>query len=185
MNGRVALVRAVVVTAVGALLVLLASGREWARTTVAVPAGPRATVTATGHAVEAALPALGIALLALAGAIIAGRGVIRRIVGVVTALAAAAAVAVAIAGRGHVSKTLTGREPGGLGIAVHATANGWWLVAAIGAALALVAGVLTALRGPSWAAMGAKYEAQAADRRPVTPAVDAWDALDRGEDPTR
>lgn len=46
-------------------------------------------------------------------------------------------------------------------------------------ALLAAAGVLVAVRGPRWPALGAKYEAPAAptDR-------DAWDALDRGEDPT-
>jgi len=184
MTGRAGLARAVIGTAVGALLVLLASGRRWSHTTVLVPAGPRTTLSVTGHAVEPALPALGIALLALAAAIIAGRGVIRRVVGAVIALAALASLIVAIAGRGQVSKALTSKEVGIAGIAAHGSANGWWVVAAVGGLLALVCGLVTAARGPAWAALGAKYETPQAQPRSVTPAVDAWDALDRGEDPT-
>jgi formate hydrogenlyase subunit 3/multisubunit Na+/H+ antiporter MnhD subunit len=139
---------------------------------------------ATGHAVEPALPALGIALLVLAVGIIAGRGRIRRLVGLVTALTALGTVAVAILGRGDVSSTLTGKEPGGLGIAVHAGANGWWIVALAGGLLALACGAATLAYGPRWAALGAKYEAPQADRAPIAASVDEWDALDRGEDPT-
>jgi hypothetical protein len=184
-NPRVSLIRAVLCAAVGGLLVLLASGREWAQTKVQVPAGPRVVVTATGHAIEPALPALGIALLALAAAIIAGRGVIRRVVGIAIALAAAGALVTSVIGRGHVSRTLSAKEPGGLGISVHGSANLWWLVAVVGAVLALASGIVTAARGPRWVALGAKYEAPSTAPRVVTPSVDAWDALDRGEDPTR
>lgn len=183
-SGRTRLARAVIATAAGGLLVLLASGREWAKTSVQVPAGARETVSVTGHAVVSSLPALGIALLALAAAVIAGSGVIRRMIGAVIVLAAAGALGGSIVGRGHVSQTLTDHEPSGLAIAAHGTANGWWLVAAVGAVLALVSGVATAVRGPSWAALGAKYEAPQARARRVNPGVDTWEALDRGEDPT-
>ena len=44
-----------------------------------------------------------------------------------------------------------------------------------GALLAL-AGAFVAVRGPRWPALGARYE--------VVTEHDAWDALDRGEDPT-
>lgn len=183
-SGRVRLARAVVVTAIGGLLVLLASGRRWAKTSLQVPAGARETVSVSGHAVVSSLPALGIALLALAAAIIAGSGVIRRMIGAVIVLAAAGALAGAVVGRGHVSKALTDHEPSGLAIVAHGTANGWWVVAAIGALLALIGGIATAVRGPSWAALGAKYETPQSQPRRVGHGVDTWEALDRGEDPT-
>ena len=62
----------------------------------------------------------------------------------------------------------------------------WWLVAGVAALLVAGAGVLIALRGGGWPAMGSKYDRDrgptAADR-PADPG-DTWAALDRGEDPT-
>ena len=53
-----------------------------------------------------------------------------------------------------------------------------WPWVALAAGVLLVAtGVWTAVRGPSWPALGARYDAP--QRRD-----DAWAALDRGEDPT-
>ena len=61
--------------------------------------------------------------------------------------------------------------------------------------LAVATGALTVLRGRTWLAMGRRYErtdaaapaTTAAPTRPRTDedrAVDAWKALDRGDDPT-
>jgi uncharacterized membrane protein (TIGR02234 family) len=126
-------------------------------------------------------------LLALAAGVIAARGVLRRVVGGVIALVGAIALAVAIVGRGSVSSALTSHEVGGLALPVHGSANGWWIVAAIGGLVAMAAGVIAALRSGEWAAMGRKYEAPDTAQPTVAkgdPADTAWDALDRGEDPT-
>lgn len=50
-----------------------------------------------------------------------------------------------------------------------------------GGAILCATGVLVALRGPRWSALGARYDAPS--ERPVTD-TDLWDALDRGDDPT-
>ncbi|HEX3898626.1 MAG TPA: Trp biosynthesis-associated membrane protein [Mycobacteriales bacterium] len=188
MNKAVAgLLRAMFGTAVGGLIVLVASGRVWSRMTVHIPAAAATRVSVTGHAVEPSLPALGIALLALAAGLVAARGVLRRAVGVVIALVGAIALVVAIQGRGSVSSALTSHEVGGLAIPVHGSANGWWVVAAVGGLVAMAAGVLAAWRSGEWAAMGRKYEAPDTAQPTVAkgdPADTAWDALDRGEDPT-
>jgi uncharacterized membrane protein (TIGR02234 family) len=176
---------AVASCAAGALLILLASGRQWAHTTLAggIGGGP-AALSATGHNVAPSLPALGIALLALSAAILAAKGLMRRIVGVVVVFVAAAVVGVGITARGDVSSALEHREVGVQGLAVHASANAWWLVATVGGLIAVVAGVLTVLRAEQWSALGAKYDAPSAPKPTKDPAVLAWDALDRGEDPT-
>jgi uncharacterized membrane protein (TIGR02234 family) len=187
MKGAAGLLKAVAATAVGGLLVLMASGRVWSRTTVAIPAAASTRVSVTGHAIEPSLPALGIALLALAAGLIAARGVLRRIVGGVIVVLGVTALAVAIAGRGAASSALTSHEVGGLAIPAHGSANGWWIGAAIGALIALAAGLLAAARSGEWAAMGRKYEVPDTTRPTVAkgdPADTAWDALDRGEDPT-
>jgi len=177
---------AVVSCAVGALLVLLASGRQWAHTTLADAAGGggHTALSANGHNVAPSLPALGIALLALSAAILAAKGLMRRIVGVVVVFIAAAAVGVGITARGDVSSALEHREVGVQGLVVHASANGWWLVATIGGVIAVGAGVFTVVRAEQWSALGAKYDAPSAPKPTKDPAAVAWDALDRGEDPT-
>lgn len=76
------------------------------------------------------------------------------------------------------------------------TSPAWAVVAVVSALLVLVAGVLVLLNGPRWPSMGARYERQASVGQPpgTTPATSddstppsaaqAWDALDRGDDPT-
>jgi uncharacterized membrane protein (TIGR02234 family) len=185
MTARRSPLAAVLGCIVSGALVLLASGRRWAHTSVAQAKGQAPTaLTATGHAVAPSLPALGIALLALSLAILASRGLLRRVVGIVVVVLAAAALAVAVSARGDVDAALEHREVGVQGLAVHATANGWWLVAAVGAAIGVLAGALTVLRSRGWTAMGAKYDAPSAQRPVRDPAAATWDALDRGEDPT-
>ncbi|HWC35142.1 MAG TPA: Trp biosynthesis-associated membrane protein [Mycobacteriales bacterium] len=186
MGGRAGLLRALAGVAIGGVLVLLASGRVWAAATVRVPAAPVSRVAVTGHAVEPSLPALGIALLALAAGVIAARGVLRRVVGLVVVAVGGAALAVAVAGRGAVSRALTAHEVGDAGVPVHGTANGWWVMAAAGALVAIVAGALVVVRSRGWAALGSKYEAPSRQQPvAVDTAESAWAALDRGEDPTK
>jgi hypothetical protein len=177
---------AVLACAAGGLLVLLASGRRWSHTTLhSVVAGAQSQLSVTGHSVEPALPALGIALLALSAAILAANGALRRLVGAVVVLVAAIAVATAIVGRGHVSSALEDHEVGAQGLAVHASANGWWLVVVVGGLLGVAGGVLTVVRAHAWSGLAAKYDGPTPPAPTKDPATLAWDALDRGEDPTR
>jgi uncharacterized membrane protein (TIGR02234 family) len=183
-TGRARLLQAVLAIAVAGGLVLLSSGREWAHTRVTVPAGSPATLHVTGHNVAPSLPAVGIALLALAAAVLASSGVMRRLVGLVVVVVGAGTLGVAFSAPGDVSSALEKREVGAAGIVVHASANGWWVLVAVGGLVALAAGLLTVARGVSWPGLGAKYDAPTAAPRPKDPAMAAWDALDRGEDPT-
>jgi uncharacterized membrane protein len=176
---------AVVACAIGGLLILLASGRQWAHATLPnVTGSGQSSLSATGHIVAPSLPALGIALLALAAAILAAKGALRRIVGVIIVLIGLIAVVTGITAPSHVSSVLEHREVGAQGLAVHASANGWWVVAAIGGVVAVAAGVLTVFRAAQWSGMGAKYDAPSASVPTKDPAAVAWEALDRGEDPT-
>jgi uncharacterized membrane protein (TIGR02234 family) len=179
-------VGAILACAAGGLLLLLASGRQWARATLRnVSGGGTTPLSATGHVVAPSLPALGLALVALAAAILASKRTMRRVVGVVIVFVAAASVGVALSARGDVSSALEHRELGAQGLAVHASANGWWLVALLGGLIAVAAGILTVVRAAQWSSMGAKYDAPTAPAAPTKdPAAVAWDALDRGEDPT-
>jgi uncharacterized membrane protein (TIGR02234 family) len=70
----------------------------------------------------------------------------------------------------------------------------WPVLALAAGLLAAAAGLLTVVRGRTWPGMGRRYE-RAAAAAPTAPgparrrtdedrALDAWRALDRGEDPT-
>ena len=97
-------VGAIFACAAGGLLLLLASGRQWAHATLRnVSGGGSTPLSATGHVVAPSLPALGLALLALAAAILASKRSVRRVVGVVIVFVAAAGVGVSISARGDVS----------------------------------------------------------------------------------
>jgi uncharacterized membrane protein (TIGR02234 family) len=184
-NGRRSLGIAIAVIAAGGLLVLLSSGRTWARATQPALAGNgHVALAVTGHQVAPSIPALGFALLTLAAAVLAARGRLRRVVGVIVVFIGATTIGVALKAPGQVSQALEHREVGAAGLAVHASANGWWVLTLIGGLLATVAGAVTVLRGNRWAALGARYDAPTTPPRVSDPAADAWAALDRGEDPT-
>jgi uncharacterized membrane protein (TIGR02234 family) len=73
-----------------------------------------------------------------------------------------------------------------------AVSAAWPVLALVAGLLAVAAGLLTVLRGRTWPGMGRRYERAAATvtaapaRRQTDEdrALDAWRALDRGEDPT-
>lgn len=188
--------------AAGGALVLAAAAAGWVVATASAEGLPAVSVEVTGGAAAPALPALG--LLALAGVVgvVATRGRLRRVVGGALAAAGAAVVVVAVStGRSPVA---TARAPLAEQLGVDAveptavTSSAWWLVAVLGGLLVLGGGALSALRGHRWSALSARYGAagRADDGRVDAGSPDdgragraagpaqAWDALDRGEDPT-
>ncbi|MFY1637571.1 Trp biosynthesis-associated membrane protein [Solwaraspora sp. WMMB335] len=191
--GRRGLVVSVAVCLAGSGLALYAAGRGWAVVNTERPTPlPDVVTVRTGAQLLPWLPAVALVGLAGAGAVLATRGWPRRLVGVL--LAGAGAVLAAgssafIAGMVAVDDSAAGT--------VRTVVS--WPVAAAGGAVLLVAGGLsTILRSGPWPAMGARYERSAGRRRPDRPAgpagstshtragstLDAWNALDRGEDPT-
>lgn len=184
MTRRSSPAQAVVGCAMGGLLILLTSGRQWAHT----PGTPGSSLTSglsvTGHQVSGGIPALAYALLALAVALLASSGLMRRLVGVLVAMTGGGAIALAIYARGHVAKALAHQETPAFGRAVHASANGWWVLVLVSGVLAIAAGALTTLHSGAWSRMGEKYDAPSSTPPTKDPGAVAWDALDRGEDPT-
>ncbi len=115
---------------------------------------------AVGHG-EAAARGGGLFALAAVGGVVATRGLGRRLVGVVTAL---------------------------VGVLVVATGEAWSV--ATGGTLLVLAGAATAWRATRWPSLSGRYDAGAggtarAGSNPARRSHDLWDALDRGEDPTR
>jgi uncharacterized membrane protein (TIGR02234 family) len=191
MRGHAEFALALLLDAVGAGAALLIASRSWQ--TLTLERGdpfPSRTKEVIGRTVAAAPTAL--ALVALAGvvAVLATRGLVRRIVGGV----------VAVAGIGVTWAALGAADPiddlrartlmigfidigfPGPKIETHVI---WPVLTAICGALVAISGILIAFRGHRWQAMSARYEtppAQEAD--PARTTATLWTKLDRGEDPT-
>jgi uncharacterized membrane protein (TIGR02234 family) len=175
------LTRAVLCCAAGAGLALYAVTRTWSELVTARPGLSALHEVRTGADVAGWVVALALVALAGAGALLATRGLPRRVVGVLLALAGLGVVAGAVAGRA------------GLRVGVAGAGATWWpVLCVLGGALIALGGLSAARHGQEWPAMGARYERGAAapppepgtgpDQRLDTRA--AWDALDRGDDPT-
>ena len=183
MTGRRGALLALALVIVGGLLVVLAAGREWGRATLSAATGTPVHVSVTGRQVSGALSPLGVAALALSLAVVAARPLLRRVVAVLIVVVGAAAVAVAVNARGDVGHALARRAFGVQVSAVHVTPSVWSVVAVVGGVVAAAGGIATLLVARRWSGLGTRYEPPGS-RRPVDVTATAWDALDRGEDPT-
>jgi len=171
----------------GALMIVLATSQEWNALTITGPEHQHVSVT--GRQVSPALPAIALALVALAVAIVAARGLLRRLVALVGVVVAAIEVAVAVLSRDDVGSALRARVFVVPAYLLHSLDEvpprpWWWFLALAGGVVAAVAFGVVAIAGSKWQGMGARYDAPSATARPKDPAVAAWDALDRGDDPT-
>ncbi|WP_158088540.1 Trp biosynthesis-associated membrane protein [Thermoactinospora rubra] len=159
-------------TALGCGLALLAAGREWAVATGGTPAA------ATGAELSPALTPVALAGLAGVVAVLATRGLGRRLVAAVVALCGLAAVLAAW------SATSAGRVRAELSEQLVAApawqTTVWPAVAVVGGVLTLAGGLLAVVRGGRWAGMSDRYGRRAPRERDTS----LWEALDRGEDPT-
>jgi uncharacterized membrane protein (TIGR02234 family) len=193
------LAAALLAIVIGAALALLLTGITWQ--TISAPR-PRPAADVLRHVSGRDLQAViaGLAIVALAGAVavLATRGIAKRLVGVLIALAGLAIVwraslGFAAVGTGRARTLLNDGLNGadiGTGITPHVQTH------AIGPAVIIVAGLLVAfggaivaVRAPALSTMSGRYEAPtkaAESERDAGPASDlaVWKALDRGDDPT-
>jgi uncharacterized membrane protein (TIGR02234 family) len=209
---RTVLVATLALDLVGAAGALLIALRSWQTITTPRSAPFHDDVLdVSGRTVDSAPTAF--ALVALAGvvAMLATRGTARRIVGVVLvlagagiawrALASSAAVGV---GRARTLVTQNHQTVDALSVTPHVTTHSvWpWLTVLCGLAV-VVSGVLAAWSGHRWPSLSSRYERAGADDTDMTLAPDSassdedeqrerskaattlWNALDRGDDPTR
>lgn len=183
-----------VVGLVGAVAAVVGVARPWVSATAVVEGLPTIDVSADGSSLAPIAAALGFVLLAGFGAVVATRGWVRRLLGVVIVVCAVVVLVSALAlpsGDEVLTDALsakgwqggdydTGREP-------------WVLVTAVGALLSGAAGLAVVRFGSVWPAMGSRYDAPTAradDARQAEPGrstseADLWQAIDRGQDPTR
>jgi uncharacterized membrane protein (TIGR02234 family) len=186
---------AVVGLAAAGGLALSTGGQTWLTATVARPAPlPPVTEQLTGSELAPLVPAGGLVLLAAAVALVAVRGAGRVLVGLLAAVAGgvlgwSGLRTLVTDGDAAAAGVLGGGTPGST--VTTAVSAAWPVLALLAGLLAVAAGLLTVLRGRTWPAMGRRYERAAATapapaRRQSDEdrALDAWRALDRGEDPT-
>lgn len=166
------------------VLALIAAGRVWGQVSVRSAAGSRVQAHVTGHDVAGSLAPCAAALLALALFVLAARGWVRRLTGVLGALLGVAIVVAALAGRSDVGKALAGKAFGVQASALHPPMTIWPWVAVIGGLVAAGCGLLTAVIGPRWVGLGRRYDAPGAQQAGSDDDASRWAALDRGEDPT-
>lgn len=174
----------VAMTAVAGLLLLLASGRTWGAATVGAPGAARQHVSVTGHDVAPALSAIGLALLAMSVALLAARGPLRRIGGLIVVAIGAAALAGGLRARNDVGHKLAARVFASSAQTIGGTRPAWWLLVVIAGALAVVAGALVTIGAGQRGALDERYDAPSASSDEPAPATDAWDAIEKGQDPT-
>jgi uncharacterized membrane protein (TIGR02234 family) len=176
--------------AVGAGLIILAVRQQWAQAvfTLQKPLTPQ-VVDVSGADLVPLAGALALAALAGLAAVIATRGVLRRVAGallalfgagagaaIMTSVTAATVVSVAAskvaspesaALSGAAGSTTSGSAGGGAlvltGSAGRAIMTGapWHVAVLAGALLVFLAGLATVLRGPDWPVMSARYDAPA------------------------
>lgn len=194
---------AILTAIVGAGLALLSWSQPWfelvLREGAGAPVGD-APVAVAGQVASPALAALALAGLALAGALaIAGPG-IRMVLGVLAVVLGGcillaswlslgdpvAAVAPAVAE----ATGVTGAEPTAA-LVESAMATAWPVAAILGGVLVVASGVLVLATGLAWPASTRRYRAArlaASDPRDAASgadrAIDDWDELSRGDDPT-
>ena len=174
----------VVTTAVAGALLLLASGRTWGAATVTASGAARQHVSVTGHDVAPALSAIGIALLAMSVALLAARGPLRRIGGLIVVAIGAAALAGGFRARGDVGHKLASKVFASSAQSVGGSRPAWWLMVVIAAALAVIAGAATTIGAGRRGGLSARYEAPATSARSERPPADDWEAIEQGQDPT-
>jgi uncharacterized membrane protein (TIGR02234 family) len=200
--------------AVGAAIVLLAARQGWARVETVEPHPlPASRVAVSGQDLVPAAGALGLAALAGLAAVLATRGLVRRIVGgllaafgvaiaasvslPVTAAQVRSAAVGATAQAGSVpggSTIGSGTTPGtggaglaGLSLAIHVemAAFPWRWVVLAGGLLVIGAGLLVAWRGGRWPVMSSRYDQPASQKAPAAAdPASLWESLSQGLDPT-
>ncbi len=167
----------------GAVVVLFAQSRTWARGRVVEGVNAGAEVSAGGGHVAAGAVALAL-VAAAGGVVVAGFG--RRVARVGAVLVAAAGLGIVVSSVAVLRSPASGlRDQAAAQAAVSAdavtaSATGWVGVGIAGGAVVCVAAVLGALSAGSWR-VRVPAESGGVSVRDDEP---MWDALSRGEDPT-
>jgi uncharacterized membrane protein (TIGR02234 family) len=151
-------------------------------------------VTVTGSALAPLAVAAGVVAMASVAALLAVRRWLRLVVAAVVGLLALGAMAQAVAvvvATDERARDWWRIEVGALADEAEVTTTAWPVVTVLGLALVVAGSVLVLARGSGWSGLSSRYDAPGSVRTaPPTgsddaPDPDLWQALDRGEDPTR
>ncbi len=182
---RRAYATALLLLAVGSLVLLWAYGLTWGTAEVPLLAGAADTTRIrelTGRDILPGAAMAGWVSLAAVAGIVATRSWGRSVVAAIGTLAgvvgAGAAVAFALSPGSFVDSAV-GLDLG-VDTSVASAAVAGWLVAVLAGAVVVVAGSWTLVRGRQWPTLGSRYERRSRSTRTVS----AWDAQDMGQDPT-
>lgn len=188
----------------GGGLALLASTQPWASVVLAEGEGAAHAIAVQGSDAAPASPTLALAALALVAAVLLTGAVVRVVLGCLGALLGAGILASAVPPLLDPLGAASGAVTSATGVAgraaierlvEHAEATPWGWIAAVGGALVLLAGALVAATARRWPVASHRYE-RAARGSPADPgraddatrrrdeAIDDWDSLSRGDDPT-
>lgn len=164
---------------------VLVSTRTFA--VVQVPGLARPVEVAGSQAAPALAP-LGLAFLALAGALTIAGPVARRVLGAVLVLLAVAVVLLLVplaadpaSGTIGAVRTATGLTSGADG---GVTGSAWPEAGIVGGVLAAAVGVLVIVRAGRWSTGGRRFRQERATPVRSTDPIAEWDSLTRGGDPT-
>lgn len=190
LSGRNAFAVALALDLVGAGAALLISTRPWQSVVTHRPRPFADTLLhVSGRTVDAGPTALAVVAIAGLVAVLATRGVARRVVGVLLLLAGLGLVwrsvaAVRAIGMGRAQSLAASKHPGitlGTHVEVHLQ---WPILSAIAGGLVVAAGALIASRGHRWAGMSSRYEPPSGSDDRARADATMWAAIERGDDPT-
>jgi uncharacterized membrane protein (TIGR02234 family) len=196
-GARTELGLAVALCLLGSCLVLVAASRTWVDLPVeGGPLLPDSTLEIEGSELVPGVRAL--ALVGLAGvvALLASRRGGRVLVGGLLALCGLGVVAIVVRLLTRLDEAVLSSAPAREAVAVvladSPSPTAWAALCLVGGVVLLAAGVLAAVRGRRWAVLSRRYEPPTDHQPAAEPATStesseraAWEALDRGEDPTR
>jgi len=187
--------QAVLAIVLGGAVAIVSSTQPWLEITLRTD---DAVLTAPGADALTLLAPLSLAALALGLALTVVGRVLRVVFGVLAvAIGGSLLVGALRVGVGHpveaISATVTDatRLSGSetvMSLVAAITATAWPFLTAAAAVLIAAGGLLTLLTGHRWQSAGRRYRtdgAVVADRSRPPDAIDSWDDLSRGDDPTR
>ena len=178
---------------VSGLIVIAAFALPWATASVPLVSGlsdSLTEITFAGRELFGLAAGMGWVGLAAVAGIFATRGWGRVIIGVVVVVAGLVTIVGSIGFGVHPEPALVGALSDRLsgGAPEQWSSTPWWLFGLIGGLGLAAVGVLTLARGRTWPGLSRRYE-RATKIKTTGPggpmsSLTAWDALDRGEDPT-
>ncbi|MGN6127936.1 MAG: Trp biosynthesis-associated membrane protein [Humibacter sp.] len=203
-SGRSSKYGAIIVALIGSGLALSASTQTWYTLHLTAAAGHAATLAVPGSTSAPAVAALSVAGIAFAGALALAGRVLRYVLAVLGLVLAASIIGSAVSAMADPAGSSIAVVTKATGIAgdasvraviASADATAWPALALTGGILLALAAVIVLVFGHTWPSASRRYGAMKDAAEPVKgetdahlsardAAIDDWDELSRGDDPT-